>query len=211
MPLLRVTGIEKAYPGVRALAGVDLEVDAGEVHALLGENGAGKSTLMKAIAGTVVPDAGAMELDGAPVPFGAPETARAAGIGIVYQELSLVPQRSVGENVLLGRWPTRFAGRMVDFKRLYAEAERHLESVGFDVDVRRKVADLGMAERQLVEIAKALSTDVRVLLLDEPTSALSDREAGRLFDLIAQLTARGRGGDLRLAPAGGDRRASAAA
>ena len=191
MPLLRVTGIEKAYPGVRALAGVDLEVDAGEVHALLGENGAGKSTLMKAIAGTVVPDAGTMELDGAYVPFGAPETARAAGIGIVYQELSLVPQRSVGENVLLGRWPTRFAGRMVDFKRLYVEAARHLETVGFDVDVRRKVADLGMAERQLVEIAKALSTDVRVLLLDEPTSALSDREAGRLFDLIEQLTARG--------------------
>jgi len=191
MSLLAATGIHKSYPGVQALAGVDLAVDAGEVHALLGENGAGKSTLMKTIAGTVVPDAGAMEVDGRPVPFGSPEAARAAGIGIVYQELSLVPQRSVGENVLMGRWPTRFHGRMIDFKRLYAEAERHLERIGFDIDVRRQVADLGMAERQLVEIAKALSSDVRVLLLDEPTSALSEREAGRLFELIGQLTAQG--------------------
>jgi ribose transport system ATP-binding protein len=191
MPLLQVTGIRKTYPGVRALAGVDLAVDAGEVHALLGENGAGKSTLMKTIAGMVVPDTGTMTVDGEPVPFGSPETARRAGIGIVYQELSLVPQRSVGENVLMGRWPMRFAGRMVDFKRLYAEAEQHLQRIGFEIDVRRPVAELGMAERQLVEIAKALSSDVRLLLLDEPTSALSDRESGRLFELIGQLTDQG--------------------
>ncbi|HEY8584621.1 MAG TPA: sugar ABC transporter ATP-binding protein, partial [Capillimicrobium sp.] len=114
-----------------------------------------------------------------------------AGIGIVYQELSLVPQRSVGENVLMGRWPMRLAGRMVDFKALHTQAREHLERIGFDIDVRRPVSELGMAERQLVEIAKALSADVRVLLLDEPTSALSDREAHRLFELIDQLTAQG--------------------
>jgi ribose transport system ATP-binding protein len=191
MALLRVAGIRKSYPGVLALAGVDLAVDAGEVHALLGENGAGKSTLMKTIAGSVVPEAGTMEIDGRPAPFGSTEAARAAGIGIVYQELSLVPQRSVAENVLMGRWPMRFAGRLVDWKRLHLEAERHLERIGFNIDAGRTVSELGMAERQLVEIAKALSTDVRVLLLDEPTSALSDRESHRLFELIEQLTSQG--------------------
>lgn len=190
MTLLEVAGVSKAYPGVRALTGVDLTVDAGEVHALLGENGAGKSTLMKAIAGSVVPDAGSMAVAGRAVPFGSPEAARAAGIGIVYQELSLVPQRSIAENVMLGRWPTRFAG-LVDWKRLRDAAEGPLARIGFRVDPRRPVAELGMAERQLVEIAKALSSEVRVLLLDEPTSALSDREANRLFDLVAQLTDQG--------------------
>jgi ABC-type sugar transport system ATPase subunit len=191
MALLRVAGIRKSYPGVLALAGVDLEVDAGEVHALLGENGAGKSTLMKTIAGSVVPDAGSVEVDGRPVSFGSTDAARAAGVGIVYQELSLVPQRSVAENVLLGRWPTRLAGRMIDWKRLHLDAERHLQRIGFDIDPRRTVSELGMAERQLVEIAKALSADVRVLLLDEPTSALSDRESQRLFELIEQLRSQG--------------------
>lgn len=185
MALLRVEGVTKQYPGVRALAGVDLDVEAGEVHALLGENGAGKSTLMKVIAGYVIPDAGRMELGGEPVSFGSPEAARERGIGIVYQELSLVPQLSVGENVLLGRWPT--SGRLVDWATLRSEAARHLERVGLDLDLQTPVRELGMAERQLVEIAKALSSEVRVLLLDEPTSALSDREARRLFGIIERL------------------------
>ncbi len=190
MPLLDAQGIEKSYPGVKALAGVDLSVDPGEVHALLGENGAGKSTLMKVIAGSVTPDGGRLELDGDEVPFGDSERSRARGIGIVYQELSLVPQRSVAENVVLGRWPrTRFG--TVDWKRLRPEARRHLDRVGLGVDETRPLAELGMAERQQVELAKALSTDVRVLLLDEPTSALSEREQTRLFEIIRELRADG--------------------
>jgi ABC-type sugar transport system ATPase subunit len=186
VPLLDAQRIEKSYPGVKALAGVDLSVDPGEVHALLGENGAGKSTLMKVIAGSVMPDAGRLLLDGDDVPFGDAQRSRARGIGIVYQELSLVPQRSVAENVLLGRWP-RTRLRTVDWKRLRPEARSHLDRVGLAVDESRPVAELGMAERQQVELAKALSSDVRVLLLDEPTSALSEREATRLFEIIREL------------------------
>jgi ABC-type sugar transport system ATPase subunit len=190
VPLLDAQGIEKSYPGVKALAGVDLSVDPGEVHALLGENGAGKSTLMKVIAGSVTPEAGTLLLDGAELPFGNSEGSRDRGIGIVYQELSLVPQRSVAENVVLGRWPrTRFG--TVDWKRLGPEARRHLDRVGLAVDETCSVAELGMAERQQVELAKALSSEVRVLLLDEPTSALSEREATRLFQIIRELKADG--------------------
>ena len=171
--LLRVSGVSKAFTGVQALSGIDLSVDAGEVHALLGQNGAGKSTLMKVIAGDVVPDEGTVAVDG--------------DVGIVYQELSLVPQRSIAENVLMGRWPMRWRGRFVDWKALAAQARVHLERVGFTADPSMPVSGLGMAERQLVELAKALSIDARVLLLDEPTSALSEREARRLFAIIAEL------------------------
>ena len=190
MPLLELTGAQKTYPGVRALQGVDLAVERGEVHALLGENGAGKSTLMKIVAGSVAADVGRMTVDREPVPLGSLEAAQASGVVLVYQDLSLVPQLSVGENVLLGRWPTS-RWRTVAWNELHATAGRHLERIGLDVDPRRPVAELGMAERQLVEIAKALSNDVRVLLLDEPTSALSDREARRLFQIIRDLTASG--------------------
>ena len=190
MPLLDAQGIEKSYPGVKALAGVDLSVDPREVPAQHGENGAGHSTLMKVIAGSVTPEAGRLVLDGEAVPFGDSEGSRERGIGIVYQELSLVPQRSVAENVVLGRWPRTRLG-IVDWKRLRPEARRHLDRVGLGVDETRPVAELGMAERQQVELAKALSTDVRVLLLDEPTSALSEREAGRLFQIIRELKADG--------------------
>jgi len=188
--MLELEGAGKSYPGVRALQGVDLGVERGEVHALLGENGAGKSTLMKVVAGAVTPDAGQMTVGGSPVPLGSLEAARASGVALVYQDLSLVPQLSVGENVLLGRWPaTRW--RTVAWEELHAAARRHLGRIGLDVDPRRRVDELGMAERQLVEIAKALSGDVRVLLLDEPTSALSDPEARRLFGIVRDLTASG--------------------
>jgi ABC-type sugar transport system ATPase subunit len=165
-------------------------VERGEVHALLGENGAGKSTLMKVVAGSVTPDAGRMTVDGDPVPLGSLAGAKASGVALVYQDLSLVPQLTVGENVLLGRWPTTRWGT-VAWEELHATARRHLGRIGLNVDPRRRVDELGMAERQLVEIAKALSGDVRVLLLDEPTSALSDPEARRLFGIVRDLTSSG--------------------
>jgi ABC-type sugar transport system ATPase subunit len=188
--LLELQGARKAYPGVRALQGVDLGVERGEVHALLGENGAGKSTLMKVVAGSVTPDAGRMTVDGDPVPLGSLAAAKASGVALVYQDLSLVPQLTVGENVLLGRWPTTRWGT-VAWEELHATARRHLGRIGLNVDPRRRVDELGMAERQLVEIAKALSGDVRVLLLDEPTSALSDPEARRMFGIVRDLTSSG--------------------
>lgn len=188
MTLLEVRGASKRYPGVQALADVDFDVGQSEVHALLGENGAGKSTLMKIIAGSVQPDSGGMRVEGADVPFGDPELSRAHGIGIVYQELSLVEPLSLAENVVLGRWPRTRLG-MVDWAALYEQAERHLERVGLgDRDPRSLVRGLPMGDRQLVEIAKALSTDATVLLLDEPTSALSAPEADQLFRIIDQLT-----------------------
>lgn len=174
---------------MQALAGVDFEVDAGEVHALLGENGAGKSTLMKVVAGSVTPDVGRMTVAGREVPFGSPEEALARGIGIVYQELSLVAALSIAENVYLGRW--HGPRGLVDWSAVNEAAREPLRRIGFEVDPRRLVRDLGMAERQLVEIAKALSSEIRVLLLDEPTSALSDREAHRLFEIVRGLTTSG--------------------
>jgi ribose transport system ATP-binding protein len=188
--LLKATEIHKSYPGAHALAGVDFATEGGEVHALLGENGAGKSTLMKVIAGSVIPDDGAIAVAGRPLPLGSPESARRSGVGIVYQELSLVPSLSVGENVLLGRWPQK-PWRVIDWDALYEEARQHVERIGLQVDVRHAAASLGMAERQLVEIAKALSSDARVLLLDEPTSALSERESSRLFEILRDLRSSG--------------------
>lgn len=190
MPLLELQGIRKAYAGTVALAGVDFDVGAGEVHALLGENGAGKSTLMKVVAGAVVPDAGQMTLAGTDVPFGSPAIARERGIGIVFQELSLIPSMSVGENVLLGRWAERRLGG-VDLPATLRAARQYLEQVALDVPPDTPVSRLGMAERQLVEIAKALSARIEVLLLDEPSSALSDRESRGLFEVVRALAGKG--------------------
>jgi ABC-type sugar transport system ATPase subunit len=192
MSLLEVRGVRKAYPGVTALAGVDFAVTAGEVHALLGENGAGKSTLMKVIAGSVVPDAGRVEIDGRPVRAGHPTASRERGIATVYQELSLVPALSIGENIQLGRWPLTRAGT-VDWDRLHQTAGERLRRVGVTADPRTPARALGIADRQLVEIAKALGDGIEVLLLDEPTSALSDPEAQRLFAIVRELTAAGVG------------------
>ena len=159
VPLLQARGIGKSYPGVSALAGVDIQVDAGEIHALLGQNGAGKSTLMKVIAGTVEPDAGEISVDGELVDPGSPDVARARGIGLVHQEMSLIPPLSVAENVLMARWPMRRG--QVDWGTLRERAQVHLDRVGFGPDSRTEVRELGMAERQLVEVAKALSQSVQ--------------------------------------------------
>ena len=188
--VLEMTGIVKRYPGVVALDGVSLSIRAGEVHVLLGENGAGKSTLMKILSGAVRRDAGEILLDGDPVYIRDPQHARRRGISIIYQELNLVPHLSVAENVFLGRTPTRLAG-VVDWPRMRRDATRLLAGLGVTLDVDQPVGQLGIAQQQMVEVARALADEARILIMDEPTSALSDREVEQLFAAIARLTARG--------------------
>ncbi|MBX5441544.1 MAG: sugar ABC transporter ATP-binding protein [Solirubrobacteraceae bacterium] len=190
-PLLEAVGVVKTFPGVRALDGVDFELRAGEVHALLGENGAGKSTLMRILAGDHVPDAGELRFDGRPVRLASPADAIAHGVRLVAQERALVPTLSVGENVLLGRLPRR-RGR-VDWGAVRAQAAELLARVGLDVDPATELGLLRRDEQQLVEVAKALSDEGRILILDEATASLSTSESERLFDVVRGLRAHGVG------------------
>ncbi|HEX6737975.1 MAG TPA: ATP-binding cassette domain-containing protein, partial [Vicinamibacteria bacterium] len=190
MSLLRVEGLTKAFPGVRALDGVDFDLERGEVHALLGENGAGKSTLIKTLGGSVVPDAGTLRLDGAPLPLGDPLAARRAGVRIVYQELTLVPELSAAENIFLGRERGRPLLRRAEMRR---EAQAVLDGLGARVQAGEPVRGLSVAHQQMVEIARALVGESRVLVLDEPSATLSDPEVARLFEVLRGLRARGLG------------------
>jgi rhamnose transport system ATP-binding protein len=185
--LLQMRGVSKAFPGVQALIGVDLDVRAGEVHAIVGENGAGKSTLMKILAGIYQPDAGSLMLGGQAAHIENPRQAMALGIGMIHQELNLAPNLSVAENIFLGRVPTR-AG-LVDWRRLDAQTRTLLSRLGIDLDARAAVEDLSVARQQMVEITKALSLDARVIIMDEPTSALTERETATLFQIIGRLKA----------------------
>ncbi|BET66975.1 sugar ABC transporter ATP-binding protein [Opitutales bacterium ASA1] len=184
--VLEAVGIEKSFPGVRALAGVDLRVRAGRLLALLGENGAGKSTLMNVLSGVFPPDAGRIRFEGRDVEFGDPRASQACGIGIVHQELNLVPWLSVAENVFLGREPrTRFG--LIDFERLHADTRELLARLDLKGAPEALVADLRVGQQQLVEIVRALSEDARVLVLDEPTSSLSAHEVDVLFGVVSDL------------------------
>jgi ribose transport system ATP-binding protein len=187
--VLALRGISKAFPGVQALTGVDLDVCAGEVHAVVGENGAGKSTLMKIAAGVYTADAGTVLLDDQPTDIDSPRRALERGISMIHQELNLAPNLSVAENVFLGRAPTRTG--LIDWRRLYADADALVSRLGIDLDVRARVDELSVARQQMVEIAKALSLEARVIIMDEPTSALTDRETEALFGIIARLKAQG--------------------
>ncbi|HEY3501775.1 MAG TPA: sugar ABC transporter ATP-binding protein [Actinocatenispora sp.] len=189
-PLLAMRGIGKTFPGVRALSGVRLDVRAGEVHALLGENGAGKSTLCNVLSGAFGSYDGTVELAGEPVALHSPKEARRLGIGMIHQELTLVPDMSVADNILLGAEPRTRLGR-VDARRMRERAAALLGDVGLRLDPRQPVRQCRIAEQQLIELAKALSGDLRVLIMDEPTSALADTEVRRLFGVIRSLTARG--------------------
>lgn len=189
-PRLRVRALSKTFPGVRALQEVSLEVQPGEVHALLGENGAGKSTLVKIISGVESPDGGEIELDGQALRNLNEAAAGALGIGIVHQEGSLVPQLSLAENIFAGRQPvTRFG--TVDRKAMNARAEALLEDLHITLHPETLVRDLSPAEAQSVEIAKALSRELRLLILDEPTAALTIAETERLFAVVRTLAAQG--------------------
>ncbi len=190
--LLEMRGITKSFPGVRALQDVSLEVRAGEVHALVGENGAGKSTLMRILGGIYPRDAGEILLRGSPVEITSPIHARQLGITIIHQELNQVPALSVAENIFLGREPRRALG-VVDWDEMYARAGRLLADLGLPIDPRRRVGTLTVAEQQLVEIAKALSADAELVIMDEPTAALTVEETERLFGFIRDLRARGVG------------------
>jgi len=187
---LQLSGIEKAFPGVRALKGVSIRLDTGSIHALLGENGAGKSTLIKIVTGVQRPDAGTMTMDGRPVHFANPLAAIAAGIGVVHQERNLIPRFSIGENLLLDKIAIGTV-RPVDYGALHAEATRWLKLLDLDIDPRRPVSGLNVATMQMVEIARALSLQSRVLLLDEPTASLTPHETDALFVVLRRLRDQG--------------------
>ena len=189
-PLLRMEGVVKSFGAVRALGGVDLEVAAGEVHALIGENGAGKSTLMKVLSGAHRPDAGRMELGGEPYSPTGPLDARRRGVAMIYQELNLAPDLTVEQNVVLGREEARWG--VVRRRSMRPAITRALELLDHaDLPLTARVGDLGPGARQLVEIARALVGEARVIVLDEPTSSLGQKDAERLFDAVRRLAERG--------------------
>ncbi|GAB3879240.1 sugar ABC transporter ATP-binding protein [Kibdelosporangium lantanae] len=183
--MLVADSLVKVFPGVRALDGASLRMEPGSVHALLGENGAGKSTLIKILTGVHRPDGGTLSIGGDEVTFDSPQAAVRAGIGVVHQERNLVPEFSVGENIVLQRLPRR--GGLLDRAAVRAEARRCLDLLGLDLDPDRRVRGLPVSQLQLVEVAKALSMDSRVLLLDEPTTASTPSEVERLFAVIRRL------------------------
>lgn len=192
-PTLETIALRKEYPGTLALDDVSVRFDGGRVHALVGKNGAGKSTLVKILAGAVRPTSGEIRLNGRPVELSSPREALHRGIATVHQELSLVPELTIAENIMLGRLPRRrrTGGVLVDWESMYASAEKVLQTLNVRMDVRLRARALGIAHQQVVEIARAMSYNPHVLLLDEPTSALARGEADRLFALLRDLALRG--------------------
>jgi ribose transport system ATP-binding protein len=188
--ILVMSGICKTFPGVKALDDVQMDVKAGEIHALLGENGAGKSTLMKILSGVYKPDSGSIQLENKTVDFESTKEAEKAGIGIIYQELNLIPHMTVAENIFLGREP-RSRWFTIDRRKMRARATDELKRLDTPINPKALVDDLRIGEQQLVEIAKALSLQARIVIMDEPTSALSDAEVEKLFSIIRNLKRKG--------------------
>ena len=188
-PLLRMSGISKRFPGVLALDNVDFEVGPAEIHALLGENGAGKSTLLKILSGAQRPDSGEIVFAGEAISLSHPHDAQKLGIVTIYQEFTLAPNMSIAENVFIGREPTR-AG-FLDWRKMETETRAVTARIGLNHDPKRIVRDLSVAEQQMVEIARALSMKSRLIVMDEPTSALSSTEVDKLFAIIRELKREG--------------------
>ncbi|CAN5325729.1 sugar ABC transporter ATP-binding protein [soil metagenome] len=189
-PVLEMRHIRKTFPGVVALDDVDFELRRGEVHILLGENGAGKSTLMKILSGAYQKSAGQIILDGAEVEIKNPKHAQTLGISTIYQEFNLIPHLTVGENIFLGREPAQLPG-LIDQRAIFQAATRALAGLGLTLDPHQLVKELRVAEQQMVEVAKALSLDARILIMDEPTAALTEHEIGELFATIRRLKDKG--------------------
>ncbi len=188
--MLSLSGVQKSFPGVRALAGVDFEVRAGEVHALVGENGAGKSTLIKIIGGAYQPNGGTISVGGELVRWTGPEAAKKAGIHVIYQEFVLFPNLSIAENIMVGN-EVRGRFGLIDHKATAIAAAKILDRLGVRLDVTATAGSLSVADQQMVEIAKALVHEVRVLILDEPSAVLSSKEVDLLFGVVRQLRAQG--------------------
>jgi ribose transport system ATP-binding protein len=189
---LVMKGISKSFDGTQALRGVDFSAVKGEVHAISGENGAGKSTLVKILSGALPCDKGEIFLDGKPIELGSPLRARQLGIYAVYQEFSLIPHLTIAENILLGQMPTTRVHEVIDWKKAYLRAENILKNIGFTgIDVRKSVRQLSVSHQQMVEIAKAVADQRKVLILDEPSAVLSQEELNRLFALVRQLKKQG--------------------
>jgi len=190
-PILSLHQVTKQFGGAVALSGVDFTLLPGEIHGLLGENGAGKSTLMKILSGVHSPDEGDVVVRGQSVRFRSPAEAKAHGIGMIYQELSMMPSLTVAENVFLGRQPVNRAG-LVDWKRMNTEANAQLKELGIDIDVTERLGSLSLGSQQLIEIARIVFSGAEIIILDEPTSALSVPEAETLFEMMRGLRARGK-------------------
>ena len=188
-PVLEVRKIGKQFPGVRALNDVDLKVQQAEVLSVIGENGAGKSTLMKILAGVQMPDSGQVLIDGEPVTLDSVKASLDSGVALIHQELNLAENLQVGENIYLGREPNRFG--FIDRKQINIDAVKVLKQIGLAVEPTTPLGDLSIGQRQMVEIAKAMSVGARVLIMDEPTSSLSSAEAERLFEVVNDLRTRG--------------------
>jgi simple sugar transport system ATP-binding protein len=188
-PVLEVTGIHKSFPGVKALLDAGLRLFPGEVHTLMGQNGAGKSTLIKVLTGVYQPDAGSMMLEGRAIRPRSTQNAQDLGISTVYQEVNLCPNLSVAENIFIGRYPRRFG--MVDWRAMRSQATALLERLQIHVDVSKPLADYPLAIQQMVAIARALNTESRVLILDEPTSSLDEAEVQMLFSVLRRLREEG--------------------
>ena len=191
LPLLQMKHISKNYPGVQALKAVDFEVAHAEIHALVGENGAGKSTLMKVLTGAEPSDDGQIIWKNQPVHIATPGDASTLGISMIHQELSLIPHLTVGQNIFLGREPQARIPGFIDWKQLYAEAQKLLDRLNVTVDAHTEIRFLSIAQQQMVEVAKALSLNADLIAMDEPTSALTERETEVLFQVMRSLKAEG--------------------
>jgi monosaccharide-transporting ATPase len=184
-PILATAGVSKTFPGVKALQNVNFRLFPGEVHTLMGQNGAGKSTLINVLTGVVAPDSGVVRLGGQPVAFGSPQEAEAAGVRTLYQEVNLCPNLSVAENVFAGRQPKRFGA--IDWREIRRRAQAALARLDVSLDVTKSLDAYPIAVQQMVAIARAISVDARVLILDEPTSSLDDSEVAQLFKILRYL------------------------